>query len=146
MYSARDLAVVKSKEHASSLVLGSATPSFESLHNVDNKKYVSVEMNKRVFSTPSPKTKVIDLRVHLTNKGLAQPLINDIKTQLKKDKQVLIYLNRRGYAPFVICKKQCKCGCFKQWPRNSPFSIPPHPLAPPTSHSHLPLQAPQKSN
>ena len=84
MYSARDLAVVKSKDHESNLVLGSATPSFESLHNVENKKYVSVEMNKRVFSTPSPKTKVIDLRVHQTNKGLAQPLINDIKTQLKK--------------------------------------------------------------
>jgi len=114
MYSARDLAVVKSKEHRSSLILGSATPSFESLYNVDNKKYVSVEMNKRVFSTPSPKTKVIDLRVHLTNKGLAQPLINDIKTQLKKDKQVLIYLNRRGYAPLTMCSD---CGRIEECPR-----------------------------
>ena len=114
MYSARDLAVVKSKEHGSSLVLGSATPSFESLHNVDNKKYVSVEMNKRVFSTPSPKTKVIDLRIHQTNKGLAQPLINDIKIQLKKDKQVLIYLNRRGYAPLTMCSE---CGQIEECPR-----------------------------
>ena len=114
MYSARDLAVVKSKDHESNLVLGSATPSFESLHNVENKKYVSVEMNKRVFSTPSPKTKVIDLRVHQTNKGLAQPLINDIKTQLKKNKQVLIYLNRRGYAPLTMCSE---CGHIEECPR-----------------------------
>jgi primosomal protein N' (replication factor Y) len=114
MYSARDLAVVKSKEHGSSLVLGSATPSFESLHNVNNKKYVSVEMKKRVFSTPPPKTKVIDLRIHQTNKGLAQPLINDIKTQLKKDKQVLIYLNRRGYAPLTMCSE---CGHIEECPK-----------------------------
>ena len=71
-------------------------------------------MNKRVFSTPSPKTKVIDLRVHQTNKGLAQPLINDIKTQLKKNKQVLIYLNRRGYAPLTMCSE---CGHIEECPR-----------------------------
>lgn len=114
MYSARDLAVVKTKEHGSRLVLGSATPSFETLYNTETKKYWSVEMNQQVFSTPAPETKIIDLRVHQTNKGLAQPLINHIKSQLKQNKQILIYLNRRGYAPLTMCSE---CGHIEECPR-----------------------------
>jgi len=114
MYSARDLAVVKAKKLNAKLLLGSATPSFESLFNVKNKKYTSVEINKRVFSTPLPKNKIIDLRLHPINKGLTKPLIKDIAEQINKHKQVLIFLNRRGYAPLTICEE---CGHIEECPR-----------------------------
>ena len=91
MYSARDLAVVKAKKLNSKLLLGSATPSFESLFNVKNKKYNTVEVNKRVFETPLPENKIIDLRLHPINKGLTKPLVEDIAEQIKKNKQVLIF-------------------------------------------------------
>tara|TARA_B100000953_G_scaffold54119_1_gene42100 strand:- start:3386 stop:5377 length:1992 start_codon:yes stop_codon:yes gene_type:complete len=114
MYSARDLAVVKAKKLNAKLLLGSATPSFESLFNVKNKKYNSVEINKRVFSTPLPKNKIIDLRLHPINKGLTKPLIKDIAEQINKHKQVLLFLNRRGYAPLTMCEE---CGHIEECPR-----------------------------
>ena len=114
MYSARDLAVVKAKKHNAKLLLGSATPSFESLFNVKKKKYGAVEINKRVFSTPLPENKIIDLRVHPITKGLTRPLIKDIAEQINKNKQVLIFLNRRGYAPLTMCEE---CGHIEECPR-----------------------------
>ena len=114
MYSARDLAVVKAKKLNAKLILGSATPSFESFFNVTNKKYNTVEINKRVFSTPLPENKIIDLRLHPITKGLTKPLIKDITKQLGKNKQVLIYLNRRGYAPLTMCED---CGHIEGCPR-----------------------------
>jgi len=114
MYSARDLAVVKAKKHNAKLLLGSATPSFESLFNVKNDKYNAVEINKRVFETPSPENKIIDLRLHPITKGLTKPLIKDITEQIKKNKQVLIFLNRRGYAPLTMCEE---CGYTEECPR-----------------------------
>ncbi len=114
MYSARDLAVVKAKKYNAKLLLGSATPSFESLFNVKNKKYSAVEINKRVFSTPLPENKIIDLRVHPITKGLTRPLIKDIAEQINKNKQVLIFLNRRGYAPLTMCEE---CGHIEECPR-----------------------------
>jgi len=114
MYSARDLAVVKAQKLNSKLLLGSATPSFESLFNVKNKKYASVEINKRVFSTPLPENKIIDLRLHPISKGLTKPLIKDIAEQIDKNKQVLLFLNRRGYAPLTVCEE---CGHIEECPR-----------------------------
>jgi len=114
MYSARDLAVVKAKKLNAKLLLGSATPSFESLFNVKNKKYNAVEINKRVFSTPLPENKIIDLRLHPITKGLTKPLIKDITEQINKNKQVLIFLNRRGYAPLTMCEE---CGYIEECPR-----------------------------
>ena len=114
MYSARDLAVVKAKKLNAKLLLGSATPSFESLFNVKNKKYNAVEINKRVFSTPLPENKIIDLRLHPITKGLTKPLIKDITEQINKNKQVLIFLNRRGYAPLTMCEE---CGHIEECPR-----------------------------
>jgi len=113
-YSARDLSLVRAANNNVSVILGSATPSFETLMNVEKKKYQQTVLKKRVFSTPLPTTKMIDLRVHPQERGLTKLLINEIKTQLDNNKQSLIYLNRRGYSPATVC---VSCGHIEECPR-----------------------------
>jgi len=113
-YSARDIAIVRSMQSKTSIILGSATPSFESLMNAKNGKYKKITLKQRVFSTPLPKTNIIDLRVHAQKQGLTKLLIKAIKKHLKKNNQVLIYLNRRGFSPATVC---LDCGNIEECPR-----------------------------
>ena len=114
MYSARDLAVVKAKQLGCALLLGSATPSYESLLNVEKKKYSQARLNKKVFSASPPEKKLINLNLNPSSKGLSGPLINAISKSLEKDEQSLLFINRRGYSPVTMCED---CGNIDGCPR-----------------------------
>ena len=113
-YSSRDIAILRASLNKASIILGSATPSFESLMNANKGKYKKITLKKRVFSTPLPKTNIIDLRAHAQKKGLTKLLIKAIKKHIGKDNQVLLYLNRRGFAPATVC---LDCGNIEECPR-----------------------------
>ena len=113
-YSARDLAVVRAKILKSSLLLGSATPSFESLLNSEKGKYNEVRLSKRVFSNRPPEKKLINLNLNPCNRGLSSPLINAISDCLEKDEQSLLFINRRGYSPVTMCES---CGHIEECAR-----------------------------
>ena len=102
-YSARDLAVVRAQQAGVPIVLGSATPALESLHNVNNGRYVKLMLPRRTAQAVPPKTALVDLRVNAIEGGISTPAIQAIERHLKDNGQVLVFLNRRGYAPTLLC-------------------------------------------
>ena len=102
-YSARDLAVWRARELDVPLVLGSATPSLESIENARSGRYTRLALPSRTGSAGQPRVSLIDLRQHVAREGLTQPLLAAIRRHLDAGGQVLIYLNRRGYAPVLMC-------------------------------------------
>ena len=113
-YSSRDIAIVRGAQSKAFILLGSATPSFESLMNAEKGKYKKITLKQRVFSTPLPKAKIIDLRVHSQKQGLTKLLIKAVKKHIKNKNQVLLYLNRRGFSPATVC---LDCGNIEECPR-----------------------------
>ena len=102
-YSARDLAVLRGQFEACSVVLGSATPSLESLHNVEIKKYQLLSLTRRPAPVKQEKYELIDTR-HLEKiSGFTRVLKEKITEQLNSGHQVLVFLNRRGFAPVIMC-------------------------------------------
>jgi primosomal protein N' (replication factor Y) (superfamily II helicase) len=108
-YHARDMAVVRAKIENASIVLASATPSLETRHNAQVRKYVHLKLPSRFGGAQLPNIKVIDLKKNPPERRrwIAQPLFEDIKQTLDRGEQALLFLNRRGYAPVTICQK---CG------------------------------------
>jgi primosomal protein N' (replication factor Y) (superfamily II helicase) len=102
-YSARDLAVLRAQRLGIPVVLGSATPSFESLHNVELGKFTRLGLPARAGTAVVPRVSVIDLRAHAVHRGIAVPLLQAMDRHLAAGGQVLLYLNRRGYAPTLLC-------------------------------------------
>jgi primosomal protein N' (replication factor Y) len=102
-YSARDLALVRAQKLAIPIVLGSATPSLESLQNAASERYHTLELPRRAGSALPPVLKLVDLRGQTLHNRLAGQTIEAIDRHLKNDGQVLVYLNRRGYAPTLVC-------------------------------------------
>ncbi len=102
-YSARDLALVRAQRAQIPVVLGSATPSLETLQNVLTGRYRRLSLPRRAGQAPLPRLAVVDLRAHAVTAGLATPVVQAIERHLAADGQVLIYLNRRGYAPTLLC-------------------------------------------
>jgi primosomal protein N' (replication factor Y) len=102
-YSARDLAVVRAQQAGVPVVLGSATPALETLHNVSNGRYEKLTLPRRAAQAIPPRTALIDLRVNAVEGGISTPAINAIQRHLQQDGQVLVFLNRRGYAPTLLC-------------------------------------------
>lgn len=106
-YNARDLAVVRAKLHGGIALLGSATPSIQSYHNVTTKRFIGIDLRKRVEERPLPETTVIDLRkkrdVRGTERFITRELYEAIRETLDHGKQVLLFLNRRGFASLPIC-------------------------------------------
>lgn len=102
-YSARDLAVWRARQLDIPIVLGSATPSFESLENVAADRYQRLALPERPGTARQPDIHLIDQRLHAAPDGLSQPLIAAIRRHLAADGQVLLYLNRRGFAPVLMC-------------------------------------------
>jgi len=102
-YSARDIAVWRARQLNIPVVLGSATPSFESLENINAGRYRRLELPYRAGNATHPEIRLIDLRVQPVKDGLTEPLRNAISRHLAADGQVLLYLNRRGYAPSLLC-------------------------------------------
>ncbi len=102
-YSARDLAVVRAQQAGVPVVLGSATPALESLHNVNTGRYVKLVLPRRAAQAVPPRTALVDLRVNAVEGGISTPAIQAIERHLKDNGQVLVFLNRRGYAPTLLC-------------------------------------------
>ena len=102
-YSARDLAVVRAQRAGVPVVLGSATPALETLHNVITGRYVRLSLPRRAAQAEPPRVALIDLRVHASRAGISTPAVQAIERHLREDGQVLVFLNRRGYAPTLLC-------------------------------------------
>ncbi|MFK8296253.1 primosomal protein N' [Capnocytophaga canimorsus] len=116
-FQARDTATILAKLHQCQLLLGSATPSIESLHNVANQKYGYVSLNQRYTSFQPPEIVLVDMKDKLRRKRIkghfSDDLIQEMEQTLSKGKQVLLFQNRRGYAPVIQCKS---CGTIPQCP------------------------------
>lgn len=102
-YSARDIAVWRARQLGVPVILGSATPSLETLANVEAGRYRRLQLPERTGEARPPTFHLIDLRRNLPTDGLTQPLIEVIRRHLETGGQVLLYLNRRGYAPTLMC-------------------------------------------
>nr|MBA3564452.1 primosomal protein N' [Gammaproteobacteria bacterium] len=102
-YSARDLAVARAQRHGIPIVLGSATPSLESIYNARRGRYVKCLLPERPGAAQQPAISLIDLRRHASRQGLSTPLLGAVRRHLEADGQVMLYLNRRGYAPVWFC-------------------------------------------
>jgi primosomal protein N' (replication factor Y) (superfamily II helicase) len=105
-YSARDLAVARARRAGVPVVLGSATPSLESLANAAAGRYSKLSLPERTGRAGKPRVTVVDLRVNPARDGLSPPAIAAIERHLGAGGQVLVFLNRRGYAPSYFCS-QC---------------------------------------
>ena len=102
-YSARDLAVWRARQLAVPIVLGSATPSLESLYNVAQARYRLLLLPERTGSAGLPSYEILDLRRQPLEHGLSRGMLARIHSHLADGGQVLLFLNRRGYAPTLIC-------------------------------------------
>ncbi|MYH14432.1 MAG: primosomal protein N' [Gammaproteobacteria bacterium] len=102
-YSARDVAVKRARDLGIPLILGSATPSLESLENVRRGRYRHQLLHQRATGAPMPSMHVLDIRGHPLREGLSHPLTARIERHLDAGGQVLVFLNRRGYAPVYLC-------------------------------------------
>jgi primosomal protein N' (replication factor Y) len=102
-YSARDLAVVRAQRADVPVLLGSATPALESLQNVAGGRYVRLSLPYRAAKAEPPRMSLVDLRSNAGHAGVSTPAIQAIERHLRDDGQVLVFLNRRGYAPTLLC-------------------------------------------
>jgi primosomal protein N' (replication factor Y) len=102
-YSARDLALVRARLLRIPVVLGSATPSLESLHNVASGRLTRLSLPERAAAATPPTLRLLDLRGERVHAGLSTTATTAIERHLAADGQVLVYINRRGYAPTLAC-------------------------------------------
>jgi primosomal protein N' (replication factor Y) len=102
-FSARDVAIARAKSLNVPVVLGSATPSLESLFNVERQRYRLLHLSVRAGNAVAPVFQLLDIRNKKMQAGLSESLITAIKATLVQNQQVLLFLNRRGYAPVQIC-------------------------------------------
>ncbi|MEK7286084.1 MAG: primosomal protein N' [Nitrospirota bacterium] len=114
-FHARDAALVYAKLHHATIVLGSATPSLESLYNGKIGKLSVLSLPTRVNARPMPKIQIVDLRVReeLALPFITKPLVSAIQERLDRGEQTILFINRRGHTPTLLCgdcgqKWQCK--------------------------------------
>lgn len=113
-YHARDLAVLRAKSLGVPLLLGSATPSLESLANVESGRYQSLRLSRRAGVARPPSLQIMDLRQKRLDQGLAISSLKAIEDCVGRGEQVLVFRNRRGYAPVLFCQA---CGWSAQCQR-----------------------------
>ncbi len=102
-YSARDLAVWRAQRAQVPIILGSATPSLETLENAAQGRYETLLLPQRPGAAHAPRMTLVDLRRHAGEQGLSQPAMQAIGRHLTAGGQVIVFLNRRGYAPSLFC-------------------------------------------
>jgi len=103
-YSARDVAVIRAKQADIPIVLGSATPSLESWHNAQGGRYGLLSLPERaVAGAAPPDIRFVDTSRLKLEDGISQPLIDALQACLKRGEQSLVFINRRGYAPVLMC-------------------------------------------
>lgn len=102
-YHARDLALVRAQALGIAVVLGSATPSLESLANAEAGRYRALHLVQRAGGAQPPQVHIVDLRHQRLRHGLAMPTLAAIQACLARGEQALVFRNRRGYAPVLLC-------------------------------------------
>ena len=112
-YSARDVAIKRAQNTGIPVVLGSATPALESLHNCQRGRYQHLHLAQRAGGAQMPSYHIIDMRGQDHTDGIAVPMQHVIRRHLKASGQVLVFLNRRGYSPTLLCTA---CGWQAQCP------------------------------
>ncbi|TSI11460.1 primosomal protein N' [Lysinibacillus sp. BW-2-10] len=113
-YHARDVAIWRGNYHNCPIVLGSATPSLESFARAKKNVYSLLTLQKRALKQSLPTVQIVDMRDELKkgNRSMfSQQLVQSIETRLEKNEQIVLFLNRRGYSSFVLCRD---CGTVLQ--------------------------------
>ncbi|VXB21615.1 Primosome factor n' (replication factor Y) [Pseudomonas sp. 8AS] len=113
-YHARDLALVRARQENLPIVLGSATPSLESLHNAHAGRYALLKLTQRAGGAQPPRFLRLDVKSRPLDSGISGPLQQAIGQTLAAGQQVLVFLNRRGFAPTLLCHD---CGWISQCQR-----------------------------
>jgi primosomal protein N' (replication factor Y) len=115
-YHARDVAVIRARNNNIPLILGSATPSLQTLHNALQGRYRHLHLTERAGTAVKAKYNLHDIRNQNLTFGLSAGMISKMKQHLDKGNQVMIFINRRGYAPAIVCHQ---CGWVAECPRCS---------------------------
>jgi len=102
-YSGRDLALVRAQQQNCPIVLGSATPSLASFYRSEQGALMRLSLEQRVHAGDLPAVEIVDLKGHTSEGELSNPLIEAIQKSLEEREQILLLLNRRGFAPFLLC-------------------------------------------
>jgi len=102
-YHARNVALIRAKRAGVPVVLGSATPSLESLYHVEQQRYQRLELNQRATGASLPKVHLVDSAGPKADNGVSSVLYKAIEKQLAAGNQVLLFINRRGFAPVLMC-------------------------------------------
>ncbi|MEK1941650.1 MAG: primosomal protein N' [Pseudomonas sp.] len=113
-YHARDLALVRARQENIPIVLGSATPSLESLQNAHSGRYGLLRLNQRAGGAQQPRFLRLDIKSRPLDSGISGPMQQAIGQTLAAGQQVLVFLNRRGFAPTLLCHD---CGWLSECPR-----------------------------
>ncbi|QLF93195.1 primosomal protein N' [Pseudomonas sp. ABC1] len=113
-YHARDLALVRARQEQVPILLGSATPSLESLHNAHAGRYALLKLTQRAGGASAPRFLRLDVKSRPLDAGISGPLQQAIAQTLQAGQQVLVFLNRRGFAPTLLCHD---CGWTSQCQR-----------------------------
>jgi len=128
-YHARDFALVRGKALEVPVLLGSATPSLETLHNAGAGRYACLRLGRRAGEAMPPSVRVVDVRKRALEAGLSLQMLDAIRAALAAGGQVLVFRNRRGYAPVLLCHD---CG----WSAQCPRCGTPEVGRPMTVHAH----------
>ncbi|WP_370931390.1 primosomal protein N' [Bartonella sp. DGB1] len=122
IYNARDMAVALASKGSFSVILSSATPSIESKVNVSRNKYQHLLLKKRFSGYNLPQINIIDLKQEkiLKNSFLSAPLVSAMQETYAKGEQIMLFLNRRGYAPLTLCRN---CGYRYECPNCSAWLV-----------------------
>ena len=103
-YSARDVAIFRANQHRIPIVLGSATPSFESYHNAQNGRYRMLKLTGRALAGARlPTVRCININQTAMHHGISENLLREIEQRIARQEQSLLFINRRGYAPVLMC-------------------------------------------
>ena len=103
LYQGRDMAIKRAHDLNIPVLLGSATPSLESLQNVNQKRYYYLRLASRPGVSKRPEMVVQNIRTLPLEAGISSLMMSEIRTHLQNDNQVMIFLNRRGFAPVLMC-------------------------------------------
>ncbi|APZ44680.1 primosomal protein N' [Acidihalobacter ferrooxydans] len=113
-YHGRDLAVWRARRQGVPIVLGSATPALETLQHARRGHYARHRLATRAGGARAPLLRILDIRHGKLEAGLSAQLLSAVRERLERNEQVLLFLNRRGFAPVLICHE---CGWAAQCPR-----------------------------
>lgn len=118
-YHARDLAIKRAAIEQCPILLGSATPSLESLYNCQQQRFIPLSLHNRAGGQAMPRYQLVDLKQQVLQFGLASQTLQYIRQQLQQGMQVMLFLNRRGFAPALSCQE---CGWLTECHRCSAFT------------------------